>query len=124
MWNQWDYRLVDELVHPSLEFRGSLGTVVKGREGLKSYMRSVQSAFPDFHNRIDQLVTEPGRAAVRLTYRGAHQGELWGIVATGRTIQYVGAAFFELDQGRFTHGWVLGDTASLRQQLLGEPDVQ
>src|SRR5262249_3791855 len=60
MWNEWNLGLVDELVAPELVFRGSLGTLIQGREGLRGYIQEVRAAFPDFHNRIDVLVAEGG----------------------------------------------------------------
>ena len=119
MWNEWNFGLVDELVAPELVFRGSLGTPVQGREGLRRYLQEVRAAFPDFHNRIDVLVAEGDQVAARLTYTGTHRGPIWGIAATGRRIEYAGAAFFRVRDGRVTDGWVLGDTAALRAQLAG-----
>src|SRR5262249_6519216 len=119
MWNEWNFDLVDELVAPELVFRGSLGTPVQGRGGLRGYIQEVRAAFPDFHTRIDALVAEGDEVAARLTYTGTHCGPIWGIAATGRRIEYAGAAFFRVRDGRVIEGWVLGDTAALRAQLVG-----
>jgi uncharacterized protein len=117
MWNRWDYAAVDELVAPAISFRGSLGKAISGREAFKEYMRSVQSAFPDFRNHVDELVVDDYKAAVRLTYSGTHRGELLGLKPTGRAVSYAGAAFLEVESGRFIRGWVLGDVAGLQEQL-------
>jgi steroid delta-isomerase-like uncharacterized protein len=119
MWNEWNFGLVDELVAPELVFRGSLGTPVQGREGLRRYIREIRAAFPDFYNQIDVLLAEGNQVAARLTYTGTHRGPIWGIAATGRRIEYAGAGFFRVRDGRVTDGWVLGDTAALRAQLAG-----
>jgi steroid delta-isomerase-like uncharacterized protein len=119
MWNEWNFGLVDELVAPELVFRGSLGTPVQGREGLRRYIREIRAAFPDFYNQIDVLLAEGNQVAARLTYTGTHRGPIWGIAATGRRIEYAGAGFFRVRDGRVTDGWVLGDTAALRAQLTG-----
>jgi steroid delta-isomerase-like uncharacterized protein len=111
--------LVDELVAPELVFRGSLGTPVQGREGLRRYIREIRAAFPDFYNQIDVLLAEGNQVAARLTYTGTHRGPIWGIAATGRRIEYAGAGFFRVRDGRVTDGWVLGDTAALRAELAG-----
>jgi predicted ester cyclase/ribosomal protein S18 acetylase RimI-like enzyme len=117
MWNPWNFALADELIAPEIRFRGSLAVQVKGLEGFKDYMRFVQSAFPDFSNTIEETVCEGSRIAARLTYRGTHGGELFGISATGKRIAYSGAAIFQLARGQITQGWVLGDTAELIRQL-------
>ena len=63
------------------------------------------------------LVCEGSSAAARLTYTGTHTGPLLGLPATGRRFEYAGAAFFTATDGLLTSAWVLGDLASLREQL-------
>jgi predicted ester cyclase len=68
MWNRWDLSLADELIGEGLAFRGSLGVAVQGRGGFKEYMRAVRRAFPDFYNRIEELVAEGEKVVARLTH--------------------------------------------------------
>jgi len=117
LWNGWRLGLAEEFVAPGIRFRGSLGVEVEGREAFLGYVGMVRGAFPDFHNTVEELVAEGDGVAVRLTYRGTHLGELFGIPATGRKVTYTGAAFFRIDAGRIIEGWVLGDTEGLRRQL-------
>jgi steroid delta-isomerase-like uncharacterized protein len=117
MWNQWNFDLAEQILAPNIRFRGSLGTEVRGIEEFQAYMRSVQAAFPDFHNRIEELIVEGNRAAARLTYEGTHRGEIFGAAATEKRITYAGAAFFGFSEGRIAEGWVLGDLYALQKQL-------
>ena len=124
MWNRWDFALADELIAEDISFRGSLGVEVRGREGFKGYMRAVYAAFPDFHNRIEELIAEGDKVAVRLTYTGTHRGELFGIRPTGRQVSYAGMAIFRIVEGRIVEGWVLGDVHGLVRQLSDSIQVQ
>lgn len=117
LWNQWRFEAVPELLSPDIVFRGSLGVDVKGHDGFRDYMMTVRAAFPDFHNTIDQVISEGDSAAVRLTYKGTHKGTLFGVPATGRKIVYSGIAIFHFESELITRGWVLGDTLSLWRQL-------
>jgi steroid delta-isomerase-like uncharacterized protein len=117
LWNRWDFALADELIAESVVFRGSLGIRVQGRDGFKEYMRTVRAAFPDFHNRIEELIAENDRVATRLTYTGTHQGEVLGIAPTGRQVSYAGVALFRLVENRIAEGWVRGEIHVLVQQL-------
>jgi steroid delta-isomerase-like uncharacterized protein len=117
LWNRWDFALADELIAESVLFRGSLGIDVQGREGFKEYMRTVRRAFPDFHNRIEELIAENDRVAAWLTYTGTHQGAVLGIAPTGRRVSYAGMALFQVVDDRLAEGWVLGDIHGLVQQL-------
>jgi methionine-gamma-lyase len=123
LWNEWRFDDVADLLAPEVRFRGSLGVEVAGHEGFVRYMRQVREAFPDFHNRIDELVVSGDRAAVRLTYRGTHRGALFDIPPTGMPVTYSGAAFFQFRDGRIVDGWVLGDLVGLRRQLGVVDDV-
>jgi steroid delta-isomerase-like uncharacterized protein len=117
MWNRWDLDVADEIVHPLVTFRGSLGAEMNGVGAVKDYIRSVRDAFPDFHNRIEELVGEADTVVARLTYTGTHRGALFGFAPTGRRIEYAGVAIFALRDGRIVRGWVLGDLYGLRRQL-------
>lgn len=117
MWNTWNFALADELLSAEISFRGSLGVEVRGRLAFCEYMRRVRNAFPDFHNKIEQLVSEGDRVAARLHYTGTHRGEIFGVQPSGVSISYAGAAFFRFAGNRVGEGWVLGDLVSLTQQL-------
>ena len=86
LWNPWNLEAANALISPEMEFRGSLGITVRGIEGFQGYMSTVRSAFPDFHNRVEDLVAEGDKVVARLTYTGTHQGEMFGLAPTGRTI--------------------------------------
>jgi predicted ester cyclase len=77
----------------------------------------VQRAFPDFTNEIEEMISEGDKAFARLTYRGTHRGELFDIAATGRRIQYAGAAVFRFRGDKIAEVWVLGDIFGLMSQL-------
>jgi predicted ester cyclase len=117
LWNGWDDSLIDTVLSPSFEFRGSLGTSTTGRDGWRSYRDTVRAGSADFHNEVVALVVDGASAAARLRYSGTHTGELLGIPATGRRFEYAGAAFFTVDDGLLGSAWVLGDLAGLRGQL-------
>ena len=124
LWNRWDDAVVDEIIAPGIKFRGSLGVTVSGLDGFRGYVAQVRAAFPDFHNQIDDLVAEGDMVAARLTYSGTHQGELYGAAPTGNRIEYGGAAFFRISQGRITSGLVYGDTMGLMRQIgAAVPDI-
>jgi steroid delta-isomerase-like uncharacterized protein len=117
LWNKWDFALADRILAADIRFRGSLGAEMHGRDEFRDYMRRVQGAFPDFQNRIDEIVSEADRVVARLTYRGTHRGEIFGLAATGIRISYAGAAFYRVENGKIAEGWVLGDLVGLFRQL-------
>lgn len=117
LWNAWGLELVDELVAHRMRFRGSLGSVLEGRAEFRRYVESIRVAFPDWHNRIDELLGTGDRVVARLTWSGTHRGSLGDLEPTGARVEYVGAAFFHLSRGVIETAWVVGDTQQLWRAL-------
>jgi predicted ester cyclase len=58
------------------------------------------AAFPDWHNRVEELVSAGDRAVARMTWSGTHLGALGEVEATG-----------------VEEAWVVGDTRGLWEQI-------
>jgi hypothetical protein len=56
---------------------------------------SSSDPFRIFSNEIEEVISQGNKAFARLTYRGTHQGGLFGIAPTRRRIEYAGAAVFK-----------------------------
>ncbi len=113
LWNRWRLDVADEIVSVALEFRGSLGRQTHGRDAFKGYVETVQLAFPDWHNQIEEMVAAGDRVVARMTWTGTHRGKLDDIAPTGLRVEYCGAAFFRLRACVIEEAWVVGDTDSL-----------
>lgn len=75
------------------------------------------AAFPDFHNRIDELIDAGDQVIVRLTCSGTHLGELFGTEPTGQRTSYAAIAILRLSGETIEEGWVVGDTQELWRAL-------
>lgn len=117
LWNRWRLEIADEILSQSIRFRGSLGTVCEGRGDFERYVEDVQAAFPDWHNRIDEVVVDADRVVTRMTWTGTHRGALGDVAPTGARVEYAGAAFFRLTGGLIEEAWVVGDTQELWRAL-------
>lgn len=120
MWNRFDHAMIPELLDVDFAFRGSLGTETRGHAEFAGYMDAIRAAFPDFCNEIVEMVSEGDRVFARLRYTGTHRGEILGIAATGKRIEYAGAALFTIRGGKIASAWVLGDVYGLLRQLQAE----
>jgi predicted ester cyclase len=117
LWNEWRLDVAPEIVAADARFRGSLGSDLVGRTELLGYVERVQSAFPDWHNRIDESIATGDRVVTRMTWSGTHRGLLGEIEPTGAHVEYCGAAFFRLASGMIEEAWVVGDTQELWRAL-------
>ena len=120
MWNRFDKGLIPVLLTEDIRFRGSLGQHKVGYEQFREYVDFIRTVFPDFKNRIEEIVSEGDRSFARLTYSGTHKGELLGIAPTNRRVEYAGSALFRFRDGRIAEVWVLGDVYGLLQQLTAD----
>jgi steroid delta-isomerase-like uncharacterized protein len=117
LWNNWGLDVADEILAEDLRFRGTLGSTLEGREAFKGYLETVRRAFPDWHNRIDEVITCGNRVVTRMTWCGTHEGVLAGVEPTGAKVEYVGAAIFRISAGKIEEAWVVGDTQELWRAL-------
>lgn len=117
LWNDWQIGVAGEIVSESLRFRGSLGTECEGRDEFERYVRDIRVAFPDWHNRVDEILSSGDRVVTRMTWSGTHQGPFGDISPTGARVEYAGAAFFRLANGLIEEAWVVGDTQELWRAL-------
>ena len=117
VWNRRSEEAAWEILHPELQFRGSLDAVREGQDGFIAYMHEVHEALENYTCTITDLIASGERAAARLDFRGRHRGPFFGVNATGKEIVWTGAAFFTERDSRIGAIWVLGDIDAVKKQL-------
>ena len=109
---------VDELIAPNfVGYYSGVPEPVRGRDGFKQLLSMYHSAFPDLKVRIEDIVAEGDKVAVRLTFRGTHQGELMGIPPTGKSIALTSINIFRVEGGKAVEQRVNTDDLGMLQQL-------
>lgn len=110
IWNVFDVAPADEIIAPDVVFRGTLEEGSTDREGFKRYVREIQAAFPDFHQRIDEMYTDGETCIARMYWSATHTNAFRGIQPTGRKFGYPGVGIFRINGGVIRECWVVGDT--------------
>lgn len=119
LWNQVDLAVASEILHPDVSFRGSVGVGAIGRAEVCRYVTMVTTALADYRCDVERLITQGPSAAAKVRFSGLHRGDFLGYRPTGRRIEWMGAAFFVVEDGMLRDIWVLGDLVNLRTQLDG-----
>jgi steroid delta-isomerase-like uncharacterized protein len=125
-WNKADVNVMKELLDENIKFRGSLGRRPKrGHEAVIEYMQCAHRALARNLIKIDDIViSENGsKAATRVTNRGVHNGNFFGVEGSGHEVTFSAAAFFTISNGRISEIWILGDVDSLKNQIGAERDA-
>ena len=74
-------------------------------------------AFPDVRVVIHDVIQAPGRVGVRAEITGTHQGELFGIAATGKKVSFRLHEFHTVEKGLVKTTWHMEDWFGLFLQL-------
>jgi steroid delta-isomerase-like uncharacterized protein len=85
--------------------------------GHKQLLAALFNAFPDFYHKLEDVVAEGDRVAVRFTITATHRGEFQGIPPTGKQISIGGTDFLTIVGGKITEEWVSVDMMGWMQQL-------
>jgi steroid delta-isomerase-like uncharacterized protein len=122
VWNRHRLDLLDEFIAD--DFGKYDENHVPGhdsREILRASITAALEALPDFQRTLHDLVAEGNKVVIRYTYSATHQGELFGIPASGNLINVSGATIFRLDDDKITQFWAFNDNLGLMQQLGAAP---
>ena len=88
-----------------------------GLEGVKSAVTTFKKAFPDAQVNIAYQLAEGDKVVSRYTWSGTHQGEFYGVPATGKRVNWTVTATFRIADGKIRETWLNMDQLGLMQQL-------
>lgn len=117
VFNQGRLDLLDELLAPSYVYHEAPPRTLPGAEGIKQVVSMFRAAFPDLEIVIDDQIAEDDKVCSRATTRGTHQGEIFGLPATGRVVTMTGLTVVRIIEGQIAESWVKNDVMSLMNQL-------
>jgi steroid delta-isomerase-like uncharacterized protein len=120
LWNTGDVASVPDVFHP--DFAGhwppsSRMPERRGLDGVRAGIRATRTAFPDWHERVDDMIAEGDRVVTRYTSTGTHRGEFWGIPPTGRAVTVAEMSIYRIADGKVIEQWCSIDELARLQQL-------
>ena len=119
VWNRKNFSAIDDLMSADyVHHDPSSPAVPSGVDGYKQFVNSYMTAFPDAHFTIDDAFTDgQNNEVTRWTVTGTHEGELAGILRTGRRFSVTGISIARIANGKITESWNSWDALGLMQQL-------
>jgi steroid delta-isomerase-like uncharacterized protein len=88
-----------------------------GLEGLKAAVTAFKKAWPDGKVNIAYQLAEGDKVVSRYTWSGTHQGEFYGVPATGKRVNWTATATFRVADGKIRETWLNMDQLGLMRQL-------
>ena len=112
-----DLAVADELIASNWVYRGLGGMEFVGHEGLKQMLTLLDTAFPDFHMTVDDIVAEGDKVVCLFTFQGTHQGEFLGIPPTGKQVTNHAVAIARFAGGKQAEVLTITNELRMMQQM-------
>ena len=90
---------------------------VPGVAGVRYLLSAFRNAFPDVQFTVEDQIAEGDKVVTRYTFRGTHQGNLFEIPPTGKTVAFPGISIYRMQNGKMKEAWVNYDVMGMMQQL-------
>jgi len=94
-----------------------------GPRGMRELTGAYQSAFPDAHWQVEELLTSGDTVVARWTGTGTHQGDLAGLAPTGKSVEVAGIWMFRISGGKIAESWNCWDFYGMMAQIGAVPAV-
>lgn len=117
MWELGDPGLADEVVAADYTSHNAIPEPRIGIGGIKEMVISLKNALPDIQFDIGDQIAERDKVVTRYAVSGTHQGELFGVPATGKQVKWTVTATMTVVNGKVQESWLNWDQWGLMQQL-------
>lgn len=111
-----NWEVVDELVGANYCYQAP-GMEVSGPDGIKQLLGMLRTAFPDWNESIEELLSEGDKVVFRVTGTGTHKGDWMGIPPTGNEVTVKGIDIIRIEGGKIVEHWANFDAMGMMQQL-------
>jgi predicted ester cyclase len=88
-----------------------------GFDGLKQLFILGFKGFPDWHEKIEEIIAEGDKVWVRLTYSGTHTGDFFGIPPTGKKVTMTSVAIYRISNGKLVEGRFIDNNLDMFKQI-------
>ena len=116
-----------------INYLNALGGVPKTRELMEKYISDealighkefFETAFPCYEVYIDEMTAEGNRVIVKARLKGTHLGDLGGIPATFKKVDFPFVVAYEIENNMIVSHWMIADQMALMEQLGVVPAAQ
>ncbi len=114
--NERDYEGMGGLMASDMKYHGGPG-IAPTAEGIRTAVQRFVQGFPDLEIKVEEVVIEDEKVAVRSLSSGTQKGEYLGIPASGCKVKFHGIDIFEIQNGQITQVWHFEDSMAVLRQI-------
>ena len=116
-WNTGNTAVIGECYAAAYVHHDPSQPQVRDYQGLLDWTGGMARTLPDAHTTIEDLIAEGDKVVKRWMVRGTHQGELMGILPTGKRVTITGIEILRIADGQIVERWAEDNGLSLMRQL-------
>ena len=113
--NQRGEGLIEEIIDAGFVGHPCQTPEVRGQQGIKDFVTSLWTGFPDLRYTIEDLVAEGDKVVARWTFAGTQAGASGA--PTGPQLRFSGTSTLRIAGGRIAEHWMDWDALGMMQQL-------
>ncbi len=117
LWNNGNLAAADDLYSPDFICHFVIPPDWRGVRGIKDVVAQHRRSFPDWNERVDDIIAEGDKVVIRFTSTGTQRGEFAGLPPTGTKVTIREVAIFRLENGKIAEQWGMPDLHGLLEQL-------
>ena len=118
VFNGHEPELAREYMAPDIVWHGNTVGDVNGVDTLVAVLGGFIGALPDIHAEEQDVIASNDLVAVRLVVTATQTGDLLGIPASGKPVQWNAVDIYRVSEdGKITEQWAFEDMAAIGSQL-------
>jgi steroid delta-isomerase-like uncharacterized protein len=120
VWNKSQINAIDRRLAQDAVAHGLFddhGQELRGPAGFKSFFLQFTNAFPDIHVEVADTISEGDKIAARCIVTGTHKGDMLGVPASHKPVEFTGIAIIRVKDGRIVEAWNNFDFQGLSKQI-------
>ena len=117
VWNQGNYDVIPEIYAEDYQAHFICGLEVGGLAGIREFVSGHRRSFPDWTEKVVDIVADGDRVVTRYISTGTHEGKFQGIAPTGRRVTISEVSIHRVLNGKIVEQWGFPDGLSHVQQL-------
>ena len=121
IWNSRGLDRISEFYDPNFVADYRPYSQREGHAGVRAMVEGAWTAFPDYHEQIQDLIAEGDRVVLHLTISGTQRGQWGPLPATGKHAEFDEIVILQIRAGKVVRQRGIVDNLSALRQLGAVP---